>query len=119
METQDTGGTRWILTLGFDMNEADTTSFLQLDPRRPKETYGAAESPAAPATSSASSRHTCVRWVTVEPALVLTMVSVGLHGPLSTQYLWERVSQDLGYNGSETSGCSNVSSDPLQKVERL
>lgn len=94
------------------MNESDTTSFLQLDPRTPKETYGAAELPAAPATS-ASSRHT---WVTVEPALVLTMVSVGLHGPLSTQYLWERISQDIGYNGSEMSGCSNVSSDPLQKV---
>lgn len=101
------------------MNKSDTTSFLQLDPRTPKETYGAAELPAAPATSSASSRHKCLRWVTVEPALVLTMVSVGLHGPLSTQYLWERISQDLGYNGSEMSGCSNVSSDPLQKVECL
>lgn len=100
------------------MDESDKTSFLQLDPRTPKETYGATELPAAPATS-ASSRRTCVRWVTVEPALVLTMVSVGLHGPLSTQYLWERISQDLEYNGSETSGCSNVSSDPLQKVEGL
>eukprot|EP00066_Takifugu_rubripes_P004874 XP_003968530.1 PREDICTED: proton-coupled folate transporter-like [Takifugu rubripes] len=98
------------------MNESDTTSFLQLESRTPKETYGAAELPAAPATSSASPGHTCVRWVTVEPALVLTMVSVGLHGPLSTQYLWERISQDLSYNGSETSGCSNDSSDPLQKV---
>lgn len=101
------------------MNESDTISILQLDPRTPKETYGAAELPAAEAVSSTRSRPTCARWVTVEPATVLTMVSMGLHGPLSTQYLWERLSQDLGYNGSETSGCSNDSSDPLLKVEGL
>lgn len=56
--------------------------------------------------------------VSVEPVMFLTMFSVALHDPLSMQYLWARISEDLGYNRSKTSGCSNgsVPRDPLQKV---
>lgn len=56
--------------------------------------------------------------VTVEPVIFLAMFSVAMSGPLSTQYLWDRISEDVGYNGSKTSGCSNgsVTPDPLQKV---
>lgn len=56
--------------------------------------------------------------ITVEPVAFFAMFSLAMQGPLSTQYLWDRISEDVGYNGSKTSGCSNGSSatDPLQKV---
>lgn len=56
--------------------------------------------------------------VTVEPVMFLAMFSVAMNGPLSTQYLWDRISEDVGYNGSKKSECSNgsIPPDPLQKV---
>ncbi|KAG7479359.1 proton-coupled folate transporter [Solea senegalensis] len=65
---------------------------------------------------------TCPLPVSVEPVLFLSVFSVALQAPLSTQYLWDRISEDLGYNGSKRSDCSNSSMtpDPLQKeVETL
>lgn len=65
---------------------------------------------------------TCSLPVSVEPVLFLSMFSLTLHAPLATQYLWDRISEDLGYNGSKTSECGNSSAppDPLQKeVETL
>uniref|UniRef100_A0A8C6KBI1 Solute carrier family 46 member 1 n=1 Tax=Nothobranchius furzeri TaxID=105023 RepID=A0A8C6KBI1_NOTFU len=64
----------------------------------------------------------CSLPVSVEPVLFLSMFSVALQAPLSTQYLWDRISEDLGFNGSRRSECSNssVPPDPLQKeVETL
>lgn len=60
--------------------------------------------------------------VSVEPVVVLTMFSVALHDPLSTQYLWARISEDLSYNHTRTSGCGSSESshqDPLQKVQHV
>lgn len=56
--------------------------------------------------------------ITVEPVTFFAMFSIAMQAPLATQYLWDRISEDVGYNGSKTSGCSNRSSatDPLQKV---
>lgn len=67
-------------------------------------------------TRGAAGRSRCP--VSVEPVLFLSMFSVALQTPLSTQYLWDRISQDLGYNGSKSSQCGNSSAppDPLQKV---
>ncbi|XP_075052901.1 proton-coupled folate transporter [Mixophyes fleayi] len=57
--------------------------------------------------------------VTVEPVLFLAMFSMALQGPLTTQYLWGRLSADLGYNGSRIEGCTNHT-NPLEKeVESL
>lgn len=56
--------------------------------------------------------------VSVEPVVVLTMFSVALHDPLATQYLWARISEDLRYNHTKTSGCGS-SQDPLQKVQHV
>ncbi|XP_030008061.1 proton-coupled folate transporter [Sphaeramia orbicularis] len=64
----------------------------------------------------------CTHPVSVEPVLFLSMFSLTLQAPLSTQYLWDRISEDLGYNGSRTDECGNssVRPDPLQKeVETL
>eukprot|EP00064_Thunnus_orientalis_P006163 superscaffoldBa00000629_g6179 len=64
----------------------------------------------------------CPLPLSVEPVLFLSMFSLALQAPLSTQYLWDRISEDLGYNGSKRSECSNssVPPDPLQKeVETL
>lgn len=59
----------------------------------------------------------CSQPVSVEPVLFLSMFSLTLLAPLSTQYLWDRISEDLGYNGSERSECnSSLPPDPLQKV---
>lgn len=62
--------------------------------------------------------YTCSLPVTVEPVMFLSMFALALQAPLSTQYLWDRISEDLGYNGSKRSECSNSSAplDPLQKV---
>ncbi|XP_030250042.1 proton-coupled folate transporter isoform X2 [Sparus aurata] len=65
---------------------------------------------------------TCSLPVTVEPVMFISMFALALQAPLSTQYLWDRISEDLGYNGSRRSECSNSSAppDPLQKeVETL
>lgn len=71
-----------------------------------------------PTTRSGRPPFTCPLPVSVEPVLFLSMFSLALQAPLSTQYLWDRISEDLGYNGSKRSECSNTSAppDPLQKV---
>ena len=63
----------------------------------------------------------CPFGLSVEPVLFLAMFSIALQAPLSTQYLWERISEDLGYNGTKGGGCGNTSADPdpLQKVSVL
>lgn len=103
------------------MRELDADSILRPDALTANQNYGAADlsKPAAPATCSARWCRSRVGWITVEPAMILALVSEDLHGPLATQYLWERISQDLGYNGSKTSECSDGSPDPLQKVQGL
>ncbi|KAM9305465.1 proton-coupled folate transporter [Gastrophryne carolinensis] len=58
------------------------------------------------------------RRVTVEPVLFLGMLCVALQGPLTTQYLWQRLSHDAGYNGSKSHGCSNASSALEKEVEK-
>ncbi|KAM4796842.1 proton-coupled folate transporter [Rhinophrynus dorsalis] len=55
--------------------------------------------------------------MTVEPVLFLSMFAMALQGPLSTQYLWDRLGADIGYNGTRLQGCTNHSgtTDPLQR----
>ncbi|KTF93460.1 hypothetical protein cypCar_00021229 [Cyprinus carpio] len=63
----------------------------------------------------------CPFSVTVEPVMFLSTFSIALQMPLYTQYLWDRISEDVGYNGTKEGGC-NASTvlDPLQKeVETL
>ncbi|XP_029964848.1 proton-coupled folate transporter [Salarias fasciatus] len=61
------------------------------------------------------------RWLTVEPVLLLSTFSSTMQIPLTSQYLWERISEDLGYNGSKQSGCSNgsVPPDPLEEQVQI
>ncbi|XP_036380603.1 proton-coupled folate transporter [Megalops cyprinoides] len=64
----------------------------------------------------------CPLPVSVEPVLFLAMFSLALQMPLYTQYLWDRISTDLGYNGTKSGGCGNSSGPPdaLEKeVETL
>ncbi|KAK7882092.1 hypothetical protein WMY93_028266 [Mugilogobius chulae] len=63
----------------------------------------------------------CLRPVTVEPVLFFSTFSIALQGPLFTQYLWDRISEEVGYNSSRRSDCnSSQAIDPLQKeVETL
>uniref|UniRef100_A0A3B4GEM2 Proton-coupled folate transporter n=1 Tax=Pundamilia nyererei TaxID=303518 RepID=A0A3B4GEM2_9CICH len=80
------------------------------------------EEPGVPSTDVVRPPVTCSLPVSVEPVLFLSMFSLALQAPLSTQYLWDRISEDLGYNGSKRSECGNSSAppDPLQKeVETL
>ncbi|KAM6945940.1 proton-coupled folate transporter [Aplochiton taeniatus] len=59
----------------------------------------------------------CPFSISVEPVLFLSMFALALQMPLTTQYLWDRISEDLSYNGSKSGGCGNASGthDPLQK----
>lgn len=64
--------------------------------------------------------YSCPLSVSVEPVLFLAMFSLALQMPLYTQYLWDRISEDLGYNGTKTGGCHNSTgpTDPLEKVSK-
>ncbi|XP_041851225.1 proton-coupled folate transporter [Melanotaenia boesemani] len=105
------------------MNDPDTAAILPEDllgasstDDLHSESVGHQEEDSVPAT------RTCKLPMPVEPVLFLSMFSLALQTPLSTQYLWDRISEDLGYNGSKRSECSNssVPADPLQKeVETL
>ncbi|NP_001120610.1 proton-coupled folate transporter [Xenopus tropicalis] len=44
--------------------------------------------------------------VTVEPVLFLSMFALALQGPLTTQYLWDRLSADIGFNGTRILDCT-------------
>ncbi|KAM4701257.1 proton-coupled folate transporter [Discoglossus pictus] len=61
--------------------------------------------------------------VTVEPVLFLSMFALALQGPLTTQYLWDRLSIEVGYNGSRDRGDCSISngshSSLQQEVETL
>lgn len=74
-----------------------------------------------PSVRSFKPPFTCLKPVTVEPVLFLSMFSIALQGPLFTQYLWDRLSEDVGYNGSKSLECNSAQPvDPLQKeVETL
>lgn len=108
------------------MNEPDTTRILSRDSLAGTQD----DSPAAddcerpeekPATTRAGWPTRCP--VTVEPVMFFAMFSLILQGPLSTQYLFDRMSQEVGFNRSRTSECGGNGSlppDPLQKeVEAL
>lgn len=101
------------------MNESDTSKILgvQAGPEEDRRSSDLTEEPEGPIGRSPPFRIGCSA-VTVEPVIFLSMFSVAMSGPLSTQYLWDRISRDLGYDGSETSWCGNASvpADPLQKV---
>nr|XP_046244877.1 proton-coupled folate transporter [Scatophagus argus] len=111
------------------MEERDTAAILPgdvltSDDEEPITDSGHKHEPDVPTTRFGQPQFnvTCPLPVSVEPVMFLSMFSLALQAPLSTQYLWDRISEDLGYNGSKTSECSNSSArpDPLQKeVETL
>lgn len=108
------------------MNETDTAGILRRDALSANDNSvsrrgsGHPEEPNEPSTCFTRSPFLNVRCslVTVEPVVFLTMFSVTMQTPLNTEYLWDRISQDVGTNVSKASGCSNESSplDPLQEV---
>lgn len=106
------------------MDEQDTAAILHGDvlsdtAEEPQLDVNKEES-GVPSTDVVRPPVTCSLPVSVEPVLFLSMFSLALQAPLSTQYLWDRISEDLGYNGSKRSECGNSSAppDPLQKVVR-
>ena len=99
------------------MEESDTAAILPADVLN---ATSEAEQADVPTTAGSCDPGPRFSWppVSVEPVLFLSMFSLVLQAPLSTQYLWDRLSEDLGYNGSKRSECTNgsVPPDPLQKV---
>lgn len=107
------------------MNEPDTARILRRDELTSTDNgvstngCGHTEEPDVPTTCFKRPPYNVkCSLVTVEPVVFLAMFSVAMQGLLSTQYLWDRISEDVGYNRSKTSECSNGSLplDPLQKV---
>lgn len=110
------------------MDERDTAAILPGDvlsataAEEEMSTYGSCglkdkEKPGASAPRSWRPPFECSLPVTVEPVMFLAMFSIALQSPLNTQYVWDRVSDELGYNGSRRASCSNgtLPSDPLQE----
>ncbi|XP_058269636.1 proton-coupled folate transporter isoform X2 [Hemibagrus wyckioides] len=107
--------------------DSDTREILSGDALRPleeqEEEVGVEEGSRSDCPRSPP--FACPLSVTVEPVLFLSMFSLSLQMPLYTQYLWDRISEDVGYNGTRGAGgggCANSSAehDPLQKeVETL
>ncbi|XP_067866887.1 proton-coupled folate transporter [Heterodontus francisci] len=54
---------------------------------------------------------------TVEPCLFLSMLALALQAPLSTQYIFQRVSAELGFSGNRSRGC-NSSGGPEAQLEQ-
>lgn len=106
------------------MDQLDTVGIVRRDhlsPEASSSSWGRCGHREAPCWRSSRFR---LPLISVEPVVVLTMFSVALHDPLSTQYLWARISEDHGYNQSKTSGCGSGSGessrqDPLQKVQHV
>lgn len=107
------------------MEERDTAAILPgSSPDEEMSADGSAghdEDIGAPTIRSVRPPFTCPLSVSVEPVMFLSMFSLALQAPLSTQYLWDRISEDIGYNGTRSGGCnSSGPPDPLQKeVETL
>lgn len=111
------------------MSEEDTEAIIGRDELATSATNGSNQSSTrtttevdetVPTTSTCCPRPIQATWrpVTVEPVMFLVMFSLALNVPLSTQYMWDRISEDLGFNGSRSSGCRNHSQslDPVAKV---
>lgn len=109
------------------MDEPDTAAILPADvlssPGDDAPADGGSRAPgeeAAGVRRCAGPPYPCPLPASVEPVLFLSMFSLALQAPLATQYLWDRISEDLGYNGSKRSECGRGSAapdpDPLQKV---
>lgn len=108
------------------MDERDNVAILDqvvLAPGADEEDSSSVSCAAAEQASARSLKppFSCLKPVTVEPVIFLSTFSIALQGPLFTQYLWDRISEDVGYNGTKSSECnSSQLVDPLQKeVERL
>lgn len=106
------------------MTEEDTEEIIGRDVLATSASYGSDQSgtaeETAPTTSTCCPRPIQPTWrpVTVEPVMFLVMFSLALNVPLTTQYVWDRFSEELGFNGSRSSGCGNNSQslDPVAKV---
>ncbi|XP_032901745.1 proton-coupled folate transporter [Amblyraja radiata] len=57
------------------------------------------------------------RCLTVEPVLIMAMLALALQGPLTTQYIFQRVSAELGFSGNRSRGC-NRSQGSEAELER-
>lgn len=108
------------------MTEEDREQIIGRDELSTSAGYGTNQSGNTEETVPTASTH-CpqpikLTWrpVTVEPVMFLVMFSLALNVPLSTQYVWDRISEDLGFKGSKSSGCSNesLSPNPVAKVGR-
>lgn len=101
------------------MDSSDTSAILSEDPSESDESSKVCclRVPAGARAPPCS----CPFSVTVEPVMFLSMFSIGLQMPLYTQYLWDRISEDVGYNGTKAGGCNaSTVHDPLEKeVETL
>ncbi|KAI4883158.1 hypothetical protein NFI96_001217 [Prochilodus magdalenae] len=92
--------------------DSDTRQILPADALNSEQ-----EDPAEGSSCSAPP-YACPGSVTVEPVLFLSTFSLALQMPLYTQYLRDRISEDLGYNGTKGGGCNSSSPpDPLEKVD--
>jgi len=108
------------------MDERDTAAILPTDTLSPSDDEATTHESFPPnqevdvkANGPRRPPFACPFGLSVEPVLFLAMFSIALQAPLSTQYLWDRISEDLGYNGTKAGGCGNTSADPdpLQKVQ--
>ncbi|XP_060902440.1 proton-coupled folate transporter [Labrus mixtus] len=107
------------------MDERDTAGILSGDvlsatsTEEELSTYGSCglqDEAAASTTRSWRPPFACPLPLTVEPVMFLSMFSIALQSPLATQYVWDRVSDDVGYNGSRRLSCNNsLTPDPLQE----
>ncbi|XP_075905796.1 proton-coupled folate transporter-like [Nelusetta ayraudi] len=105
------------------MTEEDTEEIVGRDELTTTADYGTNQcrntEETVPTASTCCPRPIKLTWrpVTVEPVMFLVMFSLALNVPLSTQYVWDRIGEDLGFNGSRSSGCSNesLSLDPVAK----
>lgn len=103
------------------MNEPDRASILTPAPTGDHDGETDGTNNATKAACFKPPPYKLCSFITVEPLILLTNVAVTTTSSTTTQYIYQVVSAEVGYNGSKTSGCSNVSLplDPLQEVQHL
>ncbi|XP_048468720.1 proton-coupled folate transporter [Rhincodon typus] len=52
--------------------------------------------------------------LTVEPLVFLSMLALVLQAPLSTQYIFQRISSELGFSGNRSRGCNKSQGSQAQ-----
>lgn len=109
-----------------DMNELDRTSILTRESLATTgndkgTTVGNHDRPATMAICLKPPPYRICSLITVEPLVIFVNITGNIASLLTTQYIFEVITAEVGYNRSKTSRCSNASLpiEPMEQVQNI